>query len=292
MTAIHSSKIRSGVLTALVTITAAVTATGVITATEAQAALPARIISLSPSATEILYGIGAGSQVIAVDDNSDFPANAPHTKLSSFSPNVEAIAALHPDLVVLQSTATKVTAVAAGLKKLKINVYIETTPTTIDQAYAEYTQLAALTGHSSHARVLIATMKSKISSLVMRAKKSSSISIFHEIDHTLYSATSSTFIGHVYKDFGLTNIADAANNGDYPQLTSEYIVATNPSVIFLDDSSDGQSPTTVAARPGWSTLSAVTNKRVVVLPLDIADRWGPRLVDLYTFIANSLTNIK
>ena len=103
----------------------------------AQAAIkaPQKIISLSPSATEILFGIGAGPQVLAVDDNSDYPTNAPHSSLSSYSPNVEAIAAMHPDLVVLQTTANNASAVEAGLKELNINVYLESTPTTIDQAF-------------------------------------------------------------------------------------------------------------------------------------------------------------
>jgi len=262
-------------------------------AVPAQAATPSRIISLSPSATEILFGIGAGKQVIAVDDNSDFPANAPHSKLSSFTPNVEAIAALHPDLVILQSTATKATAVEAGLKKLKIAVYVETTPNTIDQAYSEFTDLGALTGHVSRAKVQIAVMKSKISSILARAKKLTNASIYHELDNTLYSATSTTFIGSVYKNFGVTNIADAAataDSGGYPQLTSEYVVSANPTVIFLDDGAYGESAATVSARAGWAGLNAVVQKRIVVLPLDIADRWGPRLVDLYAFIANALAN--
>lgn len=136
-------------------------------------------------------------------------------------------------------------------------------------------------------------MKSKISSILARAKKLTNASIYHELDNTLYSATSTTFIGSVYKNFGVTNIADAAataDSGGYPQLTSEYVVSANPTVIFLDDGAYGESAATVSARAGWAGLNAVVQKRIVVLPLDIADRWGPRLVDLYAFIANALAN--
>jgi len=255
--------------------------------------LPARIISLSPSATEILYGIGAGPQVIAVDDNSDYPANAPHTSLSSYSPNVEAIAAMHPDLVILQTTATKASDVEAGLKKLNIAVYMETTPSNITQAYSEYTDLGALTGHPSRTAALISTMKQEISATVAQASKNTHITIFDELDpDSFYSATSNTFIGQVFKSFGFSNIADGADTADsggYPALTPEYIVQANPSVILLDD---GATAKDVLARPGWKTISAVVNKHVVVVPLDIADRWGPRLVDLYRFIASSTKNIK
>jgi iron complex transport system substrate-binding protein len=254
---------------------------------------PTRIISLSPSATEILFGIGAGSQVLAVDDNSDFPANAPHSTLSSYSPNVEAIAAMHPDLVILQTTATNANAVQAGLKKLGINVYLEVTPDSVTQAYPEYLALGKLTGHPSRAASLVAGMKSQISAILSRSAKSGHISIFHELDPTsFYSATSKTFIGQVYKDFGFLNIADAADTADsggYPQLTPEYIVQANPNVILLDD---GASLASVNARPGWKSISAVSNKHIVVIPLDIADRWGPRLVDLYRFIAASTKSFK
>ena len=252
---------------------------------------PTRIISLSPSATEILFGIGAGSQVIAVDDNSDFPSNAPFSKLSSFTPNVEAIAAYHPDLVVLQSSATSAATIATDLQKLKIKVYLEVTPSSISDAYAEFLALGKVTGHPSRAKALVSTMKSRIADILAKARKKSAISIFHELDNTLYSADSTTFIGQIYSDFNFTNIADGTDAGGYPQLTSEAVIKANPKVIFLDDGPYGESATTVASRPGWSTIAAVKNKHVVVLPLDIADRWGPRLVDFYQFVAQATAKI-
>ena len=252
---------------------------------------PTRIISLSPSATEILFGIGAGSQVIAVDDNSDFPSNAPFSKLSSFTPNVEAIAAYHPDLVVLQSSATSAATIATDLQKLKIKVYLEVTPSNISDAYSEFLALGKVTGHPSRAKALVSTMKSRIAEILAKARKKSAISIFHELDNTLYSADSTTFIGQIYSDFNFTNIADGTDAGGYPQLTSEAVIKANPKVIFLDDGPYGESATTVASRPGWSTIAAVKNKHVVVLPLDIADRWGPRLVDFYQFVAQATAKI-
>ncbi len=269
---------------------------GIATLTSATTAVasspnPTRIISLSPSATEILFGIGAGPQVIAVDDNSDYPSNAPFSKLSSFTPNVEAIAAYHPDLVVLQSSATNAATVESDLQKLKINVFLEVTPSNISDAYAEFLALGKVTGHPSRAKALVTTMKSRIAEILAKARKKSSISIYHELDNTLYSADSTTFIGQIYSDFNFSNIADGTNAGGYPQLTPEAVIKADPKVIFLDDGSYGESPATVAARPGWSTISAVKNKHVVVLPLDIADRWGPRLVDFYQFVAQATAKI-
>jgi len=265
------------------------------TAPLAQASTPpTRIISLSPSATEILFGIGAGSQVIAVDDNSDYPTNAPFSKLSSFTPNVEAIAAYHPDLVVLQSSATGAANVQAQLLKLKINVFLEVTPNNITDAYAEFVALGKATGHPSRALALVASMKSQIAEIIAKYRKKSPVSIYHELDNTLYSADSSTFIGQIYSDFNFANIADAASGADsggYPQLTPEAVIKANPKVIFLDDAPYGESSSTVASRPGWSGISAVKYKHVITLPLDIPDRWGPRMVDFYRFIGQATAKI-
>jgi len=273
-------------------LTAVLIICGVLTAPAATASSnPTRIISLSPSATEILFGIGAGSQVIAVDDNSDYPSTAPFSKLSSFTPNVEAIAAYHPDLVVLQSSATNAATIQSDLQKLKIKVFVEVTPNNIAEAYAEFIALGKVTGHPSRAKALITSMKSQISEIIARARKKTPVTFFHELDNTPYSADSTTFIGQIYSDFNLSNIADAANAGGYPLLSSEFIIKANPKIIFLDDGQYGESATTVAERTGWSAISAVKNKHVVVLPLDIPDRWGPRMVDFYRFIAQSIAKI-
>lgn len=252
---------------------------------------PVRIISLSPSATEILFGIGAGAQVIAVDDNSDFPLNAPFSKLSSFTPNVEAIAAYHPDLVVLQSSATNAATIQMDLEKLKIRVFSEVTPVNINDAYSEFLALGAATGHPSRAKALVMSMKSQISEILAKARKRASLNFFHELDNTLYSADSSTFIGQIYSDFNLVNIADAANSGGYPQLSAEAVIKANPKAIFLDDAQYGESLATVTSRPGWSAISAVKNRHVITLPLDIPDRWGPRIVSFYRFIAQAISKI-
>ena len=260
-------------------------------AAQAATPKPVRIISLSPSATEILFGIGAGAQVIAVDDNSDFPLNAPFSKLSSFTPNVEAIAAYHPDLVVLQSSATNAATIQMDLEKLKIRVFSEVTPININDAYSEFLALGAATGHPSRAKALVMSMKSQISEILAKARKKASFNFFHELDNTLYSADSSTFIGQIYSDFNLVNIADAANSGGYPQLSAEAVIKANPKAIFLDDAQYGESLATVTSRPGWSAISAVKNRHVITLPLDIPDRWGPRIVGFYRFIAQAISKI-
>ncbi len=264
-------------------------------APQAQAtSTPHRIVSLSPSATEDLFAIGAGSQVIAVDQLSNFPTSAPVSKLDAFTPNVEAIAAYKPDLVVLNSGATKAQSIKVALNKLKIKVYFETAPDDINGAYKEISDLGSLTGKGTAAKALIRSMKASIKKSITAAKRKSSLSFYHELDDTLYSVTSETFIGKVYKDFNLTNIADAAAKADsygYPQLTPEYVVQSNPALIFLSDAQYGTTGASVAARPGWSNLKAVTSNRVIPLPEDIPSRWGPRLVDFYQFVSTSIQNV-
>lgn len=256
---------------------------------------PTRIISLSPSATESLFEIGAGKQVLAVDSLSNFPKSAPITELSAFEPNVEAIAALKPDLVVLSVDAMKSLVVKEALEKLKIPVLMEKAPENLAQAYKGIEVLGAVTDHTSEAKKVTFKMAALIKSILNRAKRTVKITFFHELDNTLYSVTSDTFIGKVYKDFGLINIADKAAGADsygYPQLSAEYVLKTDPDIIFLADAEYGESPATVRARAGWSGITAVTKKNVFALPNDIPSRWGPRLVDFYRTVAASLSKVK
>ena len=256
---------------------------------------PTRIISLSPSATESLFEIGAGKQVLAVDSYSNFPKSAPITELSAFEPNVEAIIALKPDLVVLSVDAMKSMVVKEALEKLKIPVLMEKAPENLAQAYKEIEILGAVTDRTSEAKRVTFKMAALIKSILNRAKVSGKVTFFHELDNTLYSVTSDTFIGKVYKDFGLINIADKAAGADsygYPQLSAEYVLKSDPDIIFLADAEYGESPATVRARAGWSGITAVTKKNVFALPNDIPSRWGPRLVDFYRTVAASLSKVK
>jgi iron complex transport system substrate-binding protein len=253
----------------------------------APAALPHRIVSLSPTATESLFAIGAGKQVVAVDDQSDYPKRAPRTTLSGYTPNVEAIAGYRPDLVVLSGDPNDV---VEGLHKLGIRVLLQPAATKLADAYAEIRQLGAVTGHVRSAASLVKRMQRSINRIVKSVPKRH-LSVYHELEPDLYSATSHTFIGTIYKLFGLRNIADAAGSSGngYPQLSAEYIVSANPDVIVLADTRCcGASAATVAKRPGWSEIAAVRTGRVVGVDDSIASRWGPRIVDFVRVIGNVL----
>jgi iron complex transport system substrate-binding protein len=252
---------------------------------------PTKIVSLSPSATEIFYAVGAGSQILAVDSLSNFPANAPVSQISAFEPNVEAILAKKPDLVLLSVDSIKAPQIRDALMKFDIPVLMEKAPATLKDVYAENTLLAKVTDRQAGAVKLNAAMARSIKNIVAKAKKSAKIRIYHELDDTYYSVTSETFIGKVYKDFGAINIADAAAGADssgYPQLSAEYLVKSDPQVIFLADAQYGVIAEAVSKRAGWSQISAVKNSKIVELPADIPSRWGPRLVNFYRLIGNSL----
>ena len=245
-----------------------------------------RIISLSPTATEDLFAIGAGKQVVAVDADSNYPARAPRTSLSGYTPNVEAIANYHPDLVVISYNPDNF---ASQLKKLGIRVLDQPAAKNLKQAYAEILQLGRITSHDRGARAVVGSMRKHLAAIVASVPKTRRhLRIYHELDPTYYSATSQTFIGSIYKLFGFRNIADGAGGtgAGYPQLSAEYIIAQNPQIVVLADTKCcQQTAATVAARPGWSTIAAVQHQRVVGVDDDVASRWGPRIVDFAAAVA-------
>jgi iron complex transport system substrate-binding protein len=250
---------------------------------------PERIVSLSPTATEMLFAIDAGDQVVAVDDQSNHPADAPKTDLSGFQPNVEAIAGYDPDLVVL---STDTDDVIKGLESVGATVLVQDAAKTVADSYRQIAELGAATGHGDEASDVVARMKRDIEKLTSSVPTSArGMTYYHELDPTYFTATSKTFIGEVYGLFGLKNIADAADaeGGGYPQLSVEYIVQADPDVIFLADSKCcGQTAASVSRRPGWGDISAVKSGRVVALDDDVASRWGPRVVDLIRVVAEAL----
>jgi iron complex transport system substrate-binding protein len=256
-------------------------------------AKPLRIVSLAPTATEDLYAVGAGPQVVAVDQDSDYPATAPVTKLSGLTPNLEAIAKYNPDLVVASNNTG---GLVSGLDRLGIPVLIEPAAAALSNAYQEIDQIGQATGHLAQAEKVTASMKAQIAATVRQAGSSHpDLTYYWELTaNPYYSVTSSTFIGQIVALFGLKNIADAADkasDGGYPELTEEYIIKAQPQIIFLADNQaadGGQTPALVAKRPGWSAIPAVKDHEVIGLNDDIASRWGPRLPQLVAEIAQAV----
>ena len=249
---------------------------------------PTAIVSLSATATEMLFAVGAGDQVVAVDEFSNYPPEAPTTDLSGFTPNVEAISTYDPDLVVISYDPGDL---VAQLNALDIPVHVvPDNPSTLDDVYAQIEDIGALTGHVDEAQRLIEEMSSEVDAIVADApERDEPLTYYFEIDNTLYAYTSESIVGSLLEMIGLENIAV----GDDPsqvtvQLSPEFIVDADPDFIFLADAQYGESAETVAAREGWDELTAVQTGRVVELSPDIHSRWGPRLVDLLREISDAV----
>ena len=255
------------------------------------ASRPTAIVSLSPTATEMLYAIGAGSQVKAVDSLSDYPAQAPRTKLSAYQPNVEAIVAEKPDLVVESGDTGQLT---KRLAAFSIPVLELPAPAKIAGEYAEFDQLGRATGHLAQAQQEVTRLRAQLHQIAAAAPHHAKpLTYYYELDQTYYSVTSSTFVGQLLALLGMKSIADqasgAAKSGGYPQLSAEYIIKANPDYIILADTlCCHQDAATVAKRPGWSGLAAVKAGHVIGLNDDIASRWGPRVTDLLRTVETAI----
>lgn len=241
---------------------------------------PEKIVSLSPTATEMLFAIGAGDQVTAADQYSNYPADAPTTDLDAYQPNVEAIIKYEPDLVI---TSYDPGDLVASLDKVGVPTMMLPAAVKLNDTYDQIEQLGAATGHLGEAAEVVSKMKSDIDSIVADVPDGPPVTYYHELDANLYTVTGSTFIGQLYEMAGMKSIADNAPDaaGDYPQLSPEYVVSSDPDLIFLADggSNGGVTVDDVANRPGWDELSAVQNDHVIEVDPDISSRWGPRVVD-------------
>lgn len=255
---------------------------------EAMGDVPQRIVSLSPSATEMLFAIGAGDQVVAVDAFSNFPEGTPMTDLSGWDPNIEAVLAFEPDLVVIANDANDL---VASMEAAGVAVHINPAPANIEEGYGLAADLGIAVGRIDETAAVIATMRDEVDAAFANAP-SAPVRIYHELDETFYSASSFGFIGAIYAEMGVTNIADEADADGYgfPQLTEEYIVAADPELIVITDQVT-YTAEDVAARPGWDQVAAVQNGRVIVVNADIASRWGPRLPQFISVVAETLAGV-
>jgi iron complex transport system substrate-binding protein len=245
-----------------------------------------RIVSLAPSNTEILFAIGAGSQVVGRDDLSDYPAQVkslPSVGGSMGNYSTEAIVALKPDLVLAAEINTP--ELVKSLESLGLTVYYLKNPGTLEQMYGNLQIVAQLTGHESDASTLIDSLKSRVAAVDAKLSGVTTRPIvFYEIDATdptkPYTYGPGTFGDALIAEAGGENFSDAAGIKDaYPQVSLEQIVKTNPQIIILGDSAYGVTPDSVKARPGWNTIDAVKNNMIFPFDDNLVSRPGPRLVD-------------
>lgn len=251
---------------------------------------PTSIVVLSPSLTETVYAIGAGDQVKAVDKLSNYPAEVKKSDLDAFTPNIEEIAGMSPDLVLVSNDQGQI---VSKLTALKIPVVLLAAPKDLPGVYAQIQQVGELTGQDAKAKQVADATKVRVEAALAKAKATSAKTYYWEVDSTFFSITSKdTFMGAVLGEFGLTSIADKAPGADkafgYPQLSAEFIVDADPDVIFAP----GGDPAAIRQRSGWDVIRAVKETDgIVVLDNDLASRWGPRVADLAESIATGLAKL-
>ena len=246
---------------------------------------PSAIVSLSAAHVEVLYAIGAGDQLVAGDLFSDCPKAASElAQLDSFTPSVEAITALEPDLVVLGFPDPDLEEALAGVG---VSSLLLESPADVDGVMDDMRLLGRVTGHEEEAQALTVSMEERIDEIVADLPEGEAPSVFHEVDNTLYSAGPGSFVGDLYEILKVENIAEATGEA-FPLMSQEAIIAAAPDVIILADEAAGESAETVKARPGWDTIPAVQNDRIYPVDPDIISRPGPRLVEALETLAGLL----
>ncbi len=249
---------------------------------------PRRIVSLASSNTEILFALGLGDRVVGVDQYSDFPPAAKEKpQVGSFvKPEMEKILALEPDLVL--GTEMHVKTTLPELEKRGLTTMI-VTPKGVRAVLEGIKLLGQATGRQKEAETLVGTMGNRIASVEARWKGATPVRTFFELSPELYTAGPGTFVDDMVRAAGGSNVA--ANAGkEWPQLNQESLFLADPEVILLADhgSAGGQSPQSVAARPGWQQVTAVKTGRIFEIDPNLTNRAGPRVVDGLEMIASRL----
>lgn len=242
---------------------------------------PKRIISYSPAATEVLFAVGAGSQVVAVDKFSNYPKDTDALPKVEYSkPAPEPAVALMPDLVIM---ATRQEGQVPQFRALGLTVLLLKEPSNIAGVLDQIRLVGQVTGHAADGEKLATTMQQRIDAV--KAKLATlpagpSPKVFYELTPDGFTVGSDSFIGSLLQTAKLSNVAEKTT-GDFPQLSSEVVISGNPDIILLADGNAGgtESPATVKARPGWANLTAVKNGRVYIVDADTFSRPGPRFVD-------------
>ena len=243
-----------------------------------------RVVSLAPSNTEILFAVGAGTQVVGRDLFSDYPPEAASVQDIGGSMgdyNLEAIVAIKPDLVL--AGGINPPDLVASLEKLGITVYFLPNPTTLEEMYTNLETVGALTGHSSDAAALVESLKARVVAVDEKVMPLSyGPSVYYEIDATdpanPYTYGPGSFGNLLIERAGGFNIG-AQLKDPWSSISLEQLIADNPSIVLLGDSAWGETPEKFAARPGLENLDAVKNGQVFPFDDNLVSRPGPRLVD-------------
>ncbi|MBI4733049.1 MAG: cobalamin-binding protein [Chloroflexi bacterium] len=242
------------------------------------------VVSLTPAGTEMLFAVGAGSQVVGRDMFSDYPAEAASIQDIGGSMgqyNLEAIVALQPDLVL--AGGINPPELVASLEDLGLTVYFLPNPVTLEDMYAVLETVGALTGRGSEAAALVESLTARVAAVDAAIMPLSyQPSVYYELDATNpaqpYTAGPGTFVDLLIQRAGGYNIGSGLE-GQWATISVEQLLVADPAIILLGDAAYGETPEKVAVRPGWETLSAIQSGQVFAFDDNLVSRPGPRLVD-------------
>lgn len=243
------------------------------------------IVSMAPSNTEILFAIGAGSQVVGRDEFSDYPPEAQDIANigGGFGDyNLEVITSLQPDLILASSLQPS--ELIQTLEDLGFTVFVLANPTEMEGLFSNLMTVAELTAHQSQASMLVESLRNRVKAVEEKiATVDDPILVFYELDATdpkaPWTAGPGTFVDTLISMAGGVNLGSKMQ-GEWVQISVEEIIIQDPDVIILGDYTwGGVTPEDVASRTGWESLSAVQTNRVYPFDDNLVSRPGPRLVD-------------
>ena len=257
---------------------------------------PERIVSLSPSCTEILFALGLGDKVVGVDTYSDYPEETENiTKVGSFAAiSVEAVLGLKPDLVLATGgiQLTVVDALEEPLRAINGSIVV-LYPKNITGIFEDIKMVGEVTGKIDEANALVANMESRIQEVVDKTEGATRLNVYVEyyFNGGYWSFGSESMINElIYKAGGINVFAGFGSK--YMSTNDEAIFTANPEVIIISKGAMAEScdppltPDVIKARAGWDQLSAVENDRIYEVNEAILVRPGPRIVDAIETLAN------
>jgi iron complex transport system substrate-binding protein len=248
---------------------------------------PARIISLAPSHTEILFKLGLGNRVVAVSNFCDYPqeAKAKEKVGDAMSVNVERIIELEPDLVLQYGAGNE--EVNQKLREAGINI-LSYEPESVQEVIDLITKIGEITQTQLNATKTTVDMMSKLYYITGTVEKAEKPKVFYEVWHDpLMTAGPGSFIDELITLAGGENIAKDAQ-GKYPQFEVEQLIERNPDVYLSAKDSEDKTVESIKKRDGFETINAIKNDRVYLLDPNIISRPGPRIVDGLELIAKSI----
>ncbi len=244
---------------------------------------PQRIVSLAPSTTEIAFALGLGGRVAAVDNHSDYPAEAkalPH--FQTYPLNFEQVVSFKPDLVLAGSITSQEE--IKKMEDLKLTVLVVgVSSANFDTVFSDIALVGKATGTSAQASQVTDAMKQKLNAVKSKvANAKSRPRVYWELDATdpgkPFTPGPGSFIDDLITLAGGTNVAANAKS-TWAQVNTEEILAANPEVIIMSDVAYGISIESLKMRSGWTAIQAVKDNRVFPIDDNVVSRPGPRIVD-------------